>query len=284
MIKVPLISSLELILIIPKTVEAVLFILNIYLISKKNKDTAWKDRSQFHKSLLVGMIAWTLYILLDIIIFSCAGLSMDENTPFDLYQGYDSDYPSLFLVNVLRDIAFGASTVMNWNFLIAAFALRYEEERVKAVFTNNAIVLVLMGGITIIISAGDIIQVLVSELGIDVSGIFNGFAGFSIGMNVIIYLISALILFLTLKDVSSNDPSENFRKRIKFFMWGIIFIGFGHIYWVILGLITLYFPTFLILPTLFYYFLGHIFWIISPILIYYGFGKGTKPTLIVKDN
>ncbi|UYP45874.1 hypothetical protein NEF87_002159 [Candidatus Lokiarchaeum ossiferum] len=280
----PLISNLELTLIIPKSIEAALFIMNIYLINKKNKQTAWKDRSQFHKSLLIGMFAWVLYITLDMVIYTCAGLSMDETTPMGIYQGYDFNYQSLFWVNILRDIAFGASTVMNWNFLIAAFALRYDEERVKAVFTNNAIVIILMGAITIIISAGDIIQILISSIGIDVSGIFNGFAGFSIALNVIIYLISALMLYLTLKDIAIEDPSKDFKKRITFFMWGIIFLGIGHIYWVILGVITLISPMILVLPTLFYYILGHLFWIISPVFIFYGFGKVKKTSITVEEN
>jgi len=281
---VSLISSLQLTLIIPKSIETVLFVINIILINNKNKETAWKDRPQFHKSFLLGMIAWTVYILLDIFIYTLAGLSMDETTPFGIYQGYDSNFPSLFAVNVLRDIAFVASLIMSWSYLIAAFALLYDEERVKAVFTNNKIVLSIMITITIVIAAGDIIQVSVSESGIRVSGVFNGFAGFSIALNVIIYIISALMLFRTLSVVSSDDPSKSFKKRIRFFMWGVIFMGFGHIYWLILGLISIFSPSLLTLPILVYYFLGHSLWTISPVLIYLGFGKGKKTNVDIEVN
>jgi len=273
---VSLISNLQLTLIIPKSIETALFVINIILINNKNKETAWKDRPQFHKSFLLGMIAWTIYILLDIFIYTLAGLSMDETTSFGTYQGYDSNFPSLFVVNILRDIAFVASLIMSWSYLIAAFALLYDEERVKAVFTNNKIVLSIMITITIVIAAGDIIQVSVSESGISVSGVFNGFAGFSIALNVIIYIISALMLFRTLSVVSSDDPSKSFKRRIRFFMWGVIFMGFGHIYWLILGLISIFSPSLLTLPILVYYFLGHGLWTISPVLIYLGFGKGKK--------
>lgn len=274
-----LISSLELFLIIPKLIETALFVINIVLINNKYKGIAWKDRPQFHRSFLMGMIAWTIYIFLDIFIYTCAGLSMDENTPFGTYQGYDFDFPSLFGVNILRDIAFGASSIMSWNYIIAAFALRYDEEKVKAVFTNNIVVLFLMCVITMIITGGDIVQVSVSEAGISVSGIFNGFAGFSIAFNIIIYVISTLMLLFTLSELIRDDPSKNFKKKIRFFIWGIIFMGIGHIYWLILGLFTIFSPSVLNLPVLFYFFLGHIFWMISPVLIYLGFGKGKKNTV-----
>jgi hypothetical protein len=165
---------------------------------------------------------------------------------------------------------------MSWSYLIAAFALLYDEEKVKSVFTNNKIVLSLMITITFVIAAGDIIKVSISETGISVSGVFNGFAGVSIALNVLIYVISAIMLFRILNTVSTDDPSKYFKKRIKFFMWGVIFMGFGHIYWLILGLISIYSPSLLILPTLFYFFLGHSLWTISPVLIYLGFGKGKK--------
>ncbi len=277
-----LISSLQLTLIIPKLIETALFVINILLINKKNKGIAWKNRPQFHKSFLLGMMAWTIYIFLDIFIYTCAGLSMDETTPFGTYQGYNSTFPSLFAVNILRDIGFVGSLIMSWSYLIAAFALLYDEEKVKSVFTNNKITLSIMITITIIITAGDFIQVSVSEAGISVSGIFNGFAGFSIGLNVIIYIISALMLFRTLSTVSSDDPSKYFKRRIRFFMWGVIFMGFGHIYWLILGLISIFSPSLLTLPILFYYFLGHSLWTISPVLIYLGFGKGKK-TIVDKE-
>jgi hypothetical protein len=273
---VPLISSLQLTLIIPKAIETALFVINIYLINKKNKGIAWKDRPQFHKSFLLGMVAWTIFILADIFIYTLAGLSMDEFTPFGTYQGYDPNFPSLFGVNILRDIAFVASLIMCWSYLIAAFSLRFDEERVKSVFTNNKVVLSLMIVITIVIAAGDIIKVSVSETGISVSGVFNGFAGFSIGLNVLLYVISALMLFRTISVVTSDDPSKLFKRRIKFFMWGVIFMGIGHIYWLVLGLISIFSPSMLILPKLFYFFLGHSFWTISPALIYLGFGKGYK--------
>ena len=279
-----LISSLQLNLIIPKSIETALFVINIILINNKNKGTAWKDRPQFHKSFLLGMMAWTIYIFLDIFIYTCAGLSMDETTPFGIYQGYDSNFPSLFAVNILRDIAFIASLIMSWNYLIASFALRFDEEKVKAVFTKNKLVLSLMITITIVIAAGDIIQVSVSETGISVSGIFNGFAGVSIALNVIIYVISALMLFRTLMVVISEDPSKQFKNRIRFFMWGVIFMGFGHIYWLILGLISIFSPSVLTLPILFYFFLGHSFWTISPVLIYLGFGKRKKTDVNKEEN
>jgi hypothetical protein len=274
---VPLISSLELVLILPKAIETALFILNIWLINKKNKGTAWKDRAQFHKSFLFGMISWTIYIFLDLLIYICAGLSMDATTPYGTYQGYDTNFPSLVIVNILRDISFVASIVVSWNYLIAAFALLFDEEKVKSVFTKNAITIFLMIALTIIIAGGDIIQISLSAEGINVSGIFNGFAGLSIALNVLIYVISAILLFRTLSVITSEDPSKIFKKKIKFFMWGVLFMGFGHIYWLILGLISLFAPNILILPILFYYFLGHSFWTISPVLIYLGFGKAQKP-------
>jgi hypothetical protein len=273
---VALVSRLQMILIIPKLIETALFAINIFLINKKNKHINWKDRPQFHRSFLMGMMAWTIYILLDIFIYTCAGLSMDDTTPFGTYQGYDPNYPSLNGVNILRDIAFGASAIMSWNYLIAAFALRYDEENIEAVFTKNFITIFLMAMITLIITVGDVVQVTVSESGISVGGIFNGFAGLSIALNVIIYIICALLLYITLREVSREDPSKDFKKRIRFFMWGIIFMGIGHIYWVIIGLIQSLNPSILALPEMLYFFLGHSFWIISPVLIYFGFGKGKK--------
>jgi hypothetical protein len=93
---------------------------------------------------------------------------------------------------------------------------------------------------------------------------------------VSIYLSCAILLFKTLQSLTSEEPSKEFKKRIIFFMWGVLFMGFGHIYWLVLGLIAMYSPGVLILPSYIYYFIGHGLWTISPVLIYFGFAKGSK--------
>jgi hypothetical protein len=268
-----LVEVLQLILIIPKGIQSLLFLLNIILINKKYSSTQWKERPQFHKLFLMGLIGWFIYIALDILIYTVAGISMTELTPIGNYAGYLLEYPSLLIVNILRDIAFLGSMIMSWCYLIAAFALRFEEEKIKEAFTSNKIVLTIMIVISIIIIAGDIIQVSVEDTGITVSGIFNGFAGFAIILNVSVYVFSAILLYATLRSVAKDDPSKSFRRRITFFMWGVIFMGLGHIWWITLGIISIVNPKLLIFPLLMYFFIGHGFWIASPILIYFGFAR-----------
>lgn len=265
--------NLQIALIIPKLFQTILFIFNIFLINKKYRKTPWKERPSFHKFFLVGMMGWTVYIFLDIFIYTLAGLSMDPTTQHGSYQGYDTNYPSLFFVNVLRDIGFIASLIMSWCYLLAAFSLRYDEERLMSVFTRNILTLITMAIITLVIAGGDFIQITISDTGASVSGVFNEFGAVAIFLNVLIFVLSAIWLFLTLKSVTNKETSQAFKNRIRFFMWGVLFMGFGHIYWLLLGLLASFYPTFLLLPELVYYIVGHAFWTISPIFIYMGFGR-----------
>jgi len=272
-------DNLQFLLLIPKSIETVLFIIIIFLINKKNKGISWKDRPQFHKLFLTGMIGWFVYIFLDMIIYVFAPFSMDISTPSGLYTGYSLVYPSLFAVNILRDIGFVGSMVMYWAYLIASFNLRYDEEKTKSIFSNKLIIAIMVI-VSVIVTAGDAIGVTVTAGSPSVSGVFNGFAGFSIFLNVSIYLSCAILLFKTLQSLTSEEPSKEFKKRIIFFMWGVLFMGFGHIYWLVLGLLAMYSPGVLILASLdmgyIYYFIGHGLWTISPVLIYFGFAKGSK--------
>lgn len=271
-----LISKLELLLILPKVIETALFSINSFLINKKYRGIPWKERPQFHRSFLIGMLAWSFYIFLDIFIYTCAGVSMSSTTPNGIYQGYNSQFPSLFFVNILRDIAFASSLLMSWNYLFATFALRFDEEKVKAIFTQNLITLFLMIVLTLIITMGDIIQVSVNNGEILVSGVFNGFAGVSIILNVSIYVLNGLLLFITLRDITREDPSLEFQRKIRFFMLGIVSMGLGHIYWLVLGLLSPILSLNSLFSQFLVYFLGHLFWIISPIFIYLGFGKSPQ--------
>ena len=64
-----MIEQLQLLLILPKLIESLLFGLCAYELNKKYKETPLLKRPQLNRVMLIGILGWCVYITLDIIIY-----------------------------------------------------------------------------------------------------------------------------------------------------------------------------------------------------------------------
>jgi hypothetical protein len=266
---------LQLILVIPKSIQAFLFIVNLILLNKKFQNTPWSNRPQLHKLILIGIFGWIIYITLDIFIYIFAAVSFEGVPPPAFFEGYTKDYPSLLIVNILRDVGFLGALTISWMYLMASFSLRFGERRTREIFQQNKLVILAINLISSIIVIGDRIGVSITENGPKVKAVYNGFSGTSILLTVVIYFTSAVLLSQTFKRISNGDESGNLKKRLTYLSIGIMNMGFGHIYWFILGQIAMFNPALFsnFNHVIFLYVFGHLIWMLSPIFIYLGLSK-----------
>jgi len=86
---------------------------------------------------------------------------------------------------------------------------------------------------------------------------------------IVLLLISSTIFFRTVNKLESKD--EIFKKRTRQIGWGVLVMGLGGVYWLIIGIYRslpgVDLPYYIIIALIF---LGHFIWMLSPILIYLG--------------
>ena len=71
-----MIDILQLILIIPKAIESVIFFITAKEFLKKYNNLPFKERPQLNQIFSVGILSWFIYISLDLIIYFIAPLSL----------------------------------------------------------------------------------------------------------------------------------------------------------------------------------------------------------------
>ena len=99
-----LIEPVQIFLVLIKLLEVLVFFRNIHYYQIRYRSIAWKNWPQIPKFLFISMLGWFTFITLDIIIFLVASLSF-STAPIGVYSGYDLNYASLFIANILRDFS-----------------------------------------------------------------------------------------------------------------------------------------------------------------------------------
>jgi hypothetical protein len=282
----PLISPLQIALIIPKSIQATLFLIAIFFLNRRYPGINMRKRPQLHQFLICGLILWFTYIFLDIFIYTIAGLSFEANLPgvTTTYVGYTIEYPSLFVANILRDIGFIGAIGLGWIYLYAALLIQMGERKFEEkIFRNRLLNLLILSSIVIIV-INDRMFVKISGDSINVSAVFNGISGFAILLTIITYAIGAFLLANTLRISIKEEKSPQFRKQIRSLILGMVFMGLGHSYWLILGQIASVNPQILgLLPILVWYYIGHGFWSASAVFIVIGFRNIKKDAELSLD-
>ncbi|UYP47676.1 hypothetical protein NEF87_003961 [Candidatus Lokiarchaeum ossiferum] len=270
-----MIEIMQLILAIPKTIEAVLFLIIILKLNKKYKGLSLKERPQLNTLYLVGLIGWLIYITLDIFIYIIAPLSFTELTPIGVYTGYDSQFPSLFIANILRDIGFFGALIISWCYFVAAFNIKFGEKQTHHFFGNNRIIQALILTSSIVLSAGDKIKVEINEGNASVNAVWDGIEGAFVAIVILLFVTSVILLSITLRSSIPSISDDIFRRRIKILILGTVFMACGHIYWLGLSLLLKIPAVFEFLSIQFWYvtahWIGHMLWTLSPIFIFSGF-------------
>ncbi|WP_371804769.1 PAS domain-containing protein [Candidatus Lokiarchaeum ossiferum] len=263
-------EQLQFILVIPKVIESLLWIFNIILGFQKFKGIAWKDRPLVERLYLMGMIGWFVYITLDIFIFLVAPVSM-EFAFVGEYGGYSTVYFSLFVSNLLRDVAFCGALVMLWAFLYASLMIWLGETTAMELFQKKWVGNII-GIISLLIILFDQITVKITSNGPNVNADSSWLGGGVLFLFILIFIISISILIYSLQHETNAWTSNHLKPHIRYLILGLALMGLGNMYWAILGgLRTL-------TPSLFRDFrvsslltaIGHVFWIISPIFLNFG--------------
>ncbi|UYP47677.1 hypothetical protein NEF87_003962 [Candidatus Lokiarchaeum ossiferum] len=269
-----MIEPLQIALIIPKFIEATLFLIVSIKLIKKFPNIPFRERPLLNALFLIGLFSWFIYITLDIVIFIIAPLSLESSLPFGIYSGYQAEYPSLFIANLIRDIGFLGLILISWCYFIAAFSIKYGENKTKQIFFKNKMVLGFMIAFTLIFDFFDKIMVTYEDSRINISSDWRGITGILLAIVISLFIFAAILLNTTLESTVIEHQDRQYRKKIRLLKYGIIFMALGDIYWLILGLLRnwpvfLEFAKFDMSYEIFYWF-GHMIWMLSPIFIYFG--------------
>lgn len=278
---------MQLILAIPKTVETMLFLIIILKLNKKYKGLSFREKPQLNTLYLIGLLGWLIYISLDIFIYVIAPLSFSELTPPAKYIGYDSNFPSLVIANILRDLGFVGALVISWCYFIAAFNIRYGENQTKRFFGKNRVIQALILISSVILSAGDAIQVEIKDRKAIVNAKWSGIEGAFIIIVILLFITSVVLLTFSLRSTLPSFSDKKLRKRIKLLILGTLFMSFGHIYWLVLSQLIEIPAIAEILSIQTWYitahWIGHMLWTLSPIFIFSGFSLKNQNMAQIKE-
>ena len=271
-------DPIQILLALPKGIEAVLFFVIISLMIRDYKETPFKERPQLHQLLLIGLSGWFVYITLDIIIYIVAPVSFPFSAADGIYTGYPSQYPSLLIANILRDIAFVGACLIAWCYFIAAFNIYHGTLKTSEIFFKKKHYLSLMMGISILIVVMDQVSVKIVDHQTQVKAVWTGVSGFFIFLNITIYIFSSILISKALNVAKHGSPSPEFRRKTTYLARGILFMGFGHTYWLIMGLWASQDPAIFtsIANVFIMQLIGHFLWLMSPVLIYLGLRHQTE--------
>jgi magnesium-transporting ATPase (P-type) len=264
----------NLILVIPKSIEAFICIFLVVLLTKRMMKKPPEERYLLNKLFIFAFTCWFLYIGLDAILYNLAAIPF-VNMPADVIldsqvTGYPSEYPQVMIAQILRDIAMVAAFLLCYSYFTSSFLISHGTDWVKQkIFKNipfNAIYFFIM----IFLVAGDQIGVTKTGLDIFVEEKWDSMeSAISMLLIIVLLLISATIFFRTVNKLESKD--EIFKKRTRQIGWGVLVMGLGGVYWLIIGIYRslpgVDLPYYIIIALIF---LGHFIWMLSPILIYLG--------------
>ncbi len=275
-----MIEPLQVRLIIPKSIEAILFLIVVIKLYRKFPNAPFQQRPQLNKLFIVGLFSWFIYITLDTVIFIIAPLSFEGPIENGKFVGYLIQYPSLFIANIIRDIGFLGLIIISWCYFIAAFSIKLGEKKTNKIFFENKSVLGLMIAFTVMFDIGDLIKVEFKDGQTNTSAAWEGISGLFLVIVIAMFFVSAIMLNTNLKSTVTTDIDEKYRRKIRFLMFGVIAMVAGDIYWLILGLLRKW-PAFIdfVMTYMNYgilYWIGHLIWMLSPIFIYLGLREEKK--------
>ena len=262
-------------LIIPKSINLITFLLIAFNLIKKYKKTPEEQKYVLNRLFIFGFLSWSLYMLFDILLYPLASLSfMNQGIQqMDLIAYYPEQYPSLVIANILRDIGLAAAFALAYSYFFSALIVMKGELWVNEKVLKKPLLPLVFLILTIYLIANDTIGVEIINGDIIVEAVWNGAAGFSILFSIIIYFIASLLLAMVIlkMDYCERDLKIQFTK----ISIGMILMSIGAIYWFIFGYIRTIFQIDLVIVFIWYVF-GHFIWSISPILIYQGLRKMWK--------
>ncbi|MHA2001301.1 MAG: hypothetical protein ACTSVU_04335 [Promethearchaeota archaeon] len=272
-----MIDPVQINLIIPKSIEALFFLLSIIITNKKYRGISLSKRPRLNTNLFLAQIGFLIYITLDIFIFIIAPFSMTKNITYGRYTGYPTLYPSLIIANFLRDLAMGGLLLTIWNYLFAAFNIRWGSKFSDRIFMRKCVIIVILIFSTATI-IGDRVQVEISDIGCHVRSYWYGISAVSSYLIIFLLIVISFILISSFHTTTKKINDSTYRKKIFLISLGIIFLAFGFFYWILIGIVGTIFAHWNVFLGLYLpYYIGHAIWLTSSVLILMGFRLKSKP-------
>ncbi|NVM52356.1 MAG: hypothetical protein HWN66_01550 [Candidatus Helarchaeota archaeon] len=235
-------------MIIPKTAEVIVFLFCALTIYRRKKEYI------LNKTYLVSLCGWSIYIIMDAILFPIAHIE-----PFSFGTiSVDAGLASMpMIANILRDIAICAAGVIGSGFLYASIIIRYGEATAK---DTRVIILIVAGYLAWAIPT------VIFDTIIKIAG--RAYTYFHIG-NAITIFAQITIFFIAVYELvviyrKVQDKKE--KRRILYFISGSSLIALGIIFFVVVGLLSIQ-PAYITGP------IGHVIWLLAPIAILLGIKK-----------
>jgi len=265
-----------------KIFEVILYIIVLFSLNKKYKGERLMKRPSLHIYFFLGIAGWTLYMILDTIIFAIAPLSLvGPLTPGIPIQGYTIEYPSLLIANILRDIGIIGAIFTAWFYCMAAVRINTGISLNQKIFGSKKKIIPLKnfkltwGHISLILALTIIIIfIILDQIKIEIidSTTVHVSSDWGVAMILIIvlYSISTILMVRQLFSFRKTQMEIEYKRRAKFLGWSIIIFTSGIFYWALLGYLVGNFESLKQFSLAFLY-LGHIIWMTSAVFVYNAF-------------
>ncbi len=269
----------ELIIMGPKLVEAMFFISIAFIVKNRGGHT-FKEQYYLNRTFFFAFLSWFVYIISDAFLFPFAALSFEgvSVTTKTTFTGYPLEYPSLFIANVLRDVAM-AGGILNLVFIfIGAYQIRFGRAKCQKEITHNVLAFVL---ILLFIGATvffDGIKVSIYPIadGKDpsVNPVYDLPQIILLFSTIVLYFISAISLRKSMS-IGMSEKEQPLQRRLRLLSVGVLLMGVGHLYWVFKGIFGLLpgIGPFITTNAIALLLIGHAIWTLSPILMYFALRK-----------
>ncbi len=223
-----------------------------------------------------AFFAWAVYVSFDIPIYLFAALSFDPTVPITVV-GYELAYPSLLVANIFRDIGMTFGQLNFILILCATYQIRHGEAAFKKNITRNPIFILIVSVYLTISGIFDGIQVKITST-VGVSAVFSGMSLIIICTMITAYFYSAIKFKRALFE-GIEEAERPLKRRLVVLSLGILLLGIGHAYWLILGILR-FIPglvLFLGANASILSMVGHLIWACSPIVIFFSLRKSQTP-------
>ncbi len=288
-----MIENDQIILLPVKIFEVILYLFVLISLNKKYKEISFSQRPPIHKFFVYGILGWIWYMIFDSIIYIIAPLSIPEGTIFPLVQiggeflpiiqGYNIEYPSLFIANILRDLAMPGGIIMAWFYCAASVKILNGVNLHEQVFGSEEKIID-MGKVSLKwgtlwkICAIIIIILLVALDGIIVkeknSGDVDIVSNWAYGtfLILIFFTFATILMVKQMINLRKTEMDDEFKNRAKNLGRSIITFTIGLYYWGLLGSIAKLLPDqTLEIANIIFLIIGHVIWILSAIYVYLAF-------------
>lgn len=250
--------------------EAIIYLLCAYLLIKKEAMKKREDPGyMINKVYIIAFYAWFFYMVLDTIIPIIAPLSYNGEVNVSFLIGYDLQYPSLFIANVLRDIqlicafimiifTYGATQIIKFGEEIGI--KKFKRKKILVFFTIATILCLIFDSIEI--SYNQTLKILTVTNSWELLGPL-GWIGFLLYLGLMTY--NSMIIF-TEYNKNKDILNKWERRKLFYFALGYSLLLAGLYYWIIVPLFGVLFAF--NFEKILFNVLGYLIWSLAPLAFY----------------